>query len=76
MIVELGNRVENRQARACGPFRVAVVCLRITEIGHHAIAEILGDVTAELGYGLGRGAMIRSDNLMPFFGVEPRSDLR
>ena len=44
--------------------------LGIAEVGHHAVAEVLGDMAAEAVDRLGCGAMILGDDLAPFLGVE------
>ena len=49
----------------CGP----------AKISHDTIAEVLGDVPAESSDRLGRGVMIGSNHLTPFFGVESSSEL-
>jgi hypothetical protein len=41
-----------------------------TEICHDTVAEILGDMSPESIDWLGRGAMVASNHLTPFFGVE------
>jgi hypothetical protein len=73
--VEPRYRFENSQASARRTLCIVLVRLRPTEIGHHAIAEILGYVPAEAGYGLGCGTMIRSNDFPPFLGVESGRDL-
>jgi len=51
------------------------VRLGIAEEGHHAVAEVFGDVAAVTGDRFCGGAMIGGDRLAPFFGVEPRGNL-
>ncbi len=46
----------------------------IAEEGHHAVAEILGDMTAKAGDRVSDRALIAGDRLTPFFGIKLRSD--
>jgi hypothetical protein len=62
------------QASAGGTFCIIFVRLRPSEIGHHAIPKIFGDVAAVTGNGFGGGAMIRSHGLAPFFWIELRGN--
>ena len=62
--------MQNRKARAGGAFRIVVVRLRITEIGHHAVAEVLGDVAAETLDGLRRRTMVIGNYFPPLLGIE------
>jgi hypothetical protein len=71
---EFRYRVDDSQAGAGGAFGIVLVRLRPPEIGHHAIAEILGDVTTVSSYRFGSGAMIPGHQLAPFFRVELGSD--
>src|SRR5690348_2197899 len=74
LLVELRDGVHHAQASARGAFRIVVARLRPAEIGHHAIAQILGDVTAVASYPFGSGAMIGTDQLAPFFRIKPSCD--
>ena len=47
LFVELRDRVEDRETRTRGTLGVVVMCLGIAEVGHHAVAKILRDITAE-----------------------------
>ena len=69
-MVELRNRVENRESRARGPLGVVVMSFGPTEVGQNAIAEILGDMAAITGYRFGSGAVIAGHHFAPFLGVE------
>ena len=75
MLVEFRECVENRQTGACSAFSIIVMRLRIAEVGHHAVAKIFGDVTAESAYPVSGGTMIRSYRLLPFLGIEPCRNL-
>ena len=70
LLVELGDRVEEREARARGTFGVVVMRGRPTEIGHYAVAEILGDVAIKAGNRLGGRAMVARDRIAPFLRIE------
>ena len=75
LTAEVGDSIEHRQARSRRTLRIIVVRLRIAKEGHHAIAEVLGDVAAKSSDYLGGGAMIIRNCLTPFFRVQPPSDL-
>jgi hypothetical protein len=63
------------QPSAHGPLGIVFVRLRPAEIGEHAIAQILGDVTFEpLGHG-GGAALVRAYDAAQVLGVEPRRQL-
>jgi hypothetical protein len=47
----------------------------MTEVRHHAVAQILGDATAIYGNRFGRGPMIAGNQLSPFFRFEVSGDL-
>jgi hypothetical protein len=51
------------------------VRLGIAEERHHAIAQKLGDVTAETGDSPGSCSMIASHSLAPFFRIEAGCNL-
>jgi len=63
------------EARACRALRVVVMRLGIAEESHHAVAEVLGDVTAEPGDRFSGGAPVAGHRFPPFLGVKPRGDL-
>jgi hypothetical protein len=67
LLVELRYGLENRQARASGTLRIVVVRLGPAEERHHAVTEVLGDVTAEARYCFRVRAAHR---LSPFLGIE------
>ena len=75
MLVELGYGVEDREARARGPLGVVVVRLGIAEKRHHAVAKVLGDMSAKTLDGLRRRAMVLADDLPPLFRIEMAGDL-
>ena len=68
--MKLCDYFQKRQTGACGALAVIIVGLGPAEICHDTIAEILGDMAAESSDRLGRGAMLASNHLAPFFGVE------
>jgi hypothetical protein len=70
MLVELRYRVEDRQARARGALGIVVMRLGPAEIGHHAVAKVLGDTPAEALNCLRCRTMVLADDLPPFFGIE------
>ena len=43
----LGSRVDDREPGADGALGVVLVRVRIAEIGQHAVAHVLGDVSVE-----------------------------
>jgi hypothetical protein len=43
---------------------------RIAEEGHHAVAEIFGNVTAEARYRFRGYTVVAVDRLAPFLGIE------
>ena len=75
VFVELRDRVEDREARACSTFGVVVVRLGTAEICHHAVAKVLRDMAAEALDRLRRRAMVLANDLAPFFGIELAGDL-
>ena len=64
--------IKQLQAGADRPFSIVVVSNRPAEIGHDTVAEILGNVTAESNDRFSCGAVISSEYLTPFFGIEAR----
>ena len=74
MLVEFREGVDYCQTGAGGAFAVIIVSFGPAEIGHDAVAEVLGDVSAESSDRLGGGAMVSSNHLAPFFGVELSGD--
>ena len=70
MLVQLRYCFEDIQAGAGGTFRIIFVGFGPPEIGHHAIAEIFGDMTVKTIYRFRRSAMIAGSHLTPFLGVE------
>ena len=74
-LVEFRYGVEYRQARTRGTFGVVVMCFGMAKIGHHAVAEVLGDVPAEALDGLRRCMMIPGDDFSPLFRIEMASYL-
>ena len=75
MLVEFREGVDYCQAGAGGALAVIIVGLGPAEVGHDPIAEVLGDMSTKSSDRLGRGAMVSSHHLTPFFGVELSSDL-
>src|SRR5260370_16231720 len=73
-LVELRDSVDNRQAGARGALGVVVMCFGIAEECHHAVTQVLGDVTTEAGYRFRSRAMVAAYRLAPFFGIELRRD--
>jgi len=63
---------EGRSRRSLG---IRLVSLGPAEIGHHPIAEVLGDMPAEALDGLCRHAMVLADDLAPLFGIQMAGDL-
>ena len=62
-----------------GPHRALCVVfmgLRITKIGKHPVAHILGDKPAEPADRPGRRSMVRADHLAQILGIEPRRQSR
>src|SRR5215472_15062024 len=47
----------------------------IAEERHHAVAQVLGDVSVESGDRIGGRAMVPGHSLAPFLGIELRRDL-
>ena len=76
LLVEVGDGVENCEARARGTLSIVVMRLRIPEVSHDPVAEIFRDVPIETGYRFGRYAMIARHRLAPFLGIELRRDRR
>jgi len=76
LLVELGNRVEDREARACRTLSVVVMRLRVPEVSHDPVAEIFRDVPIEPGYRFGGDAMVARHSLAPFLGIELSGDCR
>ena len=74
VIVELRDGFQNRQTGAHCTLAVIIMGFWPTEIGHHAIAKILGDISTESSDGLSRGAMIARHPLPPLFWVELRGN--
>src|SRR5215472_8885021 len=54
---------------------IVVVRLRPAEIGHHTIAEVLGDSAAVALDRLCRSVMVIRDDFAPPFGIEMTCDL-
>jgi hypothetical protein len=75
-MVELQYAFQNRETGACGAFAIIIVGLRPAEICHDAIAEVLGNISAEPSDRLGCGTMVAGNHLTPFFGVKLSGDLR
>ncbi len=50
--------------------------LGIAEEGHHAVAEVLGNMAIEAGYRFSGRALIPGDRLAPFLGIELSGYLR
>ncbi len=48
--------------------------VRIAEVDEQAVAQVLGDVAAEAGHGLGGGALVLGRDLPPVLGVELPGD--
>jgi hypothetical protein len=48
--------------------------MRVAEVDEQAVAQVLGDVAAEAGHGLGGGALVLRGDLPPVLGVELRGD--
>ena len=74
LLVELRDRVENREACAGGALGVVVVRRRPTEVGHDTVAEIFRDVAVKAHDRIGGRAMIPRDRLAPLLGIEPTGD--
>jgi hypothetical protein len=74
VFVKLRNRVEDREARARGALGVVVVRLGPAEVGHHAVAEVLRDTSAEALDGLRRRAMVLADDFAALPGIEMAGD--
>ncbi len=74
-MIELENGLQNREAGARGTLSVILVSLGPPEVGHNAVAEVLGHVATVTGDRFGRGMMIAGDELTPFLGVQAGCDL-
>ena len=75
VLVKLRDRVEDREARAGSTLGVVVVRLGPAEIGHHAVAKVLSDTSAEALDGLRRRAMVLADDFAPLLGIEMAGNL-
>jgi hypothetical protein len=75
VLVKFRYCLEHRQAGAGSTFSIVVVRFWPTKIGHHAVAKVLGDTSAEALDGLCRRAMVLTDDLAPQFGIEMAGDL-
>jgi hypothetical protein len=75
VFIELGDRIEDREARACGTLRVVVMRLGPAEIGHHTVAKVLRDMPVEALDCLCRRAMVLADDFAPLFGIEMAGNL-
>jgi hypothetical protein len=74
LAADLGDGIEHLQACPRRTFRIVVVRLRIAKERHHTVAEVFGDVASITGDRFGGGAMIGSNHLTPFLGVELSGD--
>src|SRR2546425_233514 len=68
--VRLSRRVDEGEPPAHRPLGVVLVRLRVAEVDEQAVAQVLGDVTAEAGDGLGGSALVLGRDLSPVLGVE------
>ena len=69
--------IASRIARPARAARSGIVVVRLgpAEIGHHAVAKVLGDMAAEALDCLRRRAMVLGDDLPPLLGIEMAGDL-
>ena len=70
---DIASKIARPAAR--GALGVVVVRLGIAEIGHHAVAKVLGDMSAKALDGLRRRTMVLADDLPPLFRIEMAGDL-
>ena len=68
---QLADGLGNRQTRLHGALRLILVRPRPAEIGEHAIAHELGDVTLETSDLTRHGVLIGAQDLPHLFRVEP-----
>ena len=74
--VQLADGVEDREPRAHGALRVVAVRLGVAEVGEHAVAEVLRDVSAEAQHRrLGR-VVKRAHHVAPLLGIEAPAERR
>src|SRR5215469_963817 len=76
MLVKFEYRLQDCEARSQGTLGVVIVRLRITEIGHHSVAQVLRHVSTEALDRLSGGVVVTGDGIAPFFGIEMASYLR
>ena len=68
---QLADRLRDRQARPHGALGLVLMRLRPAEIGEHAVAHELGDVTPETGDLARHGVLVGAQDLPHLFRVEP-----
>ena len=69
--IELGHGFHQGEAGAHRLFCVLLMRLRVTEIGQHAVTEILGNKAAAAGDCLGATAVIGANDVAQFLRIEP-----
>ena len=66
------QRLDQREPGPDRPLGLVLVRLRPAEIGEHAVAHVLGDVTRPALDHLGAAFLIGADHLAHVLGIEPR----
>jgi hypothetical protein len=69
-LVQFRYSIEDGQAGAGGALSIIFVRFGPAEIGHDAVAEIFGDLTAVTCDGFRRAMMITAYQVAPFFRIE------
>jgi hypothetical protein len=73
-LVELRDRIQDREARASCPFRVVLMGDRIAEKGHDAIADIAHHLAVEPRDCLRRCVLISGHRRTPLFRIDLRGE--
>ena len=68
--IEFGERPLDGERGAHRALGVVLLCLRIAEEGHQAVAELLQDMAAETRHRSGGRVEIGVDKVAPILGVE------
>ena len=71
---EATHTLDDTETGAHGPFSVILMCLRVTEVCHYPVAEILGDTTGVALYNSGTCMVEVLDHLVPVLGVKLTSE--
>src|SRR5207245_2159195 len=73
-VVQLSHRVEKGEPPAHRPLGVVLVRLGVAEVDEQAVAQVLRDMAAKAGHGLGGSALVLRGDLPPVLGVELPGD--